>query len=232
MEEHFYLLWPMLLVWLSRRTRDATPVAYLSIAFGLWRVCVAQTGITYGLLSKVVWHARTDLRADALLWGCFLAFLVHAPGTRETLKRHLSAPVVMIAAAAATGCVIRFSMLSSLWFAMLVPVVLVGTMLHPNSLAGRFLEMPPMRFVGKISYSLYLWQQLFFAPAWEHQVSPFRNWPTNLALVFACATLSYYVIDKPCMAYGRRLAARARRPRSGSPGLFEDAHYSSHRPGG
>ena len=42
-EEHFYLLWPALLVWLCRKDRTGRPVAYLSIFFGLWRVlCRAE----------------------------------------------------------------------------------------------------------------------------------------------------------------------------------------------
>jgi len=52
-EEHFYLLWPAVLVWLIARDFGARPVAYLSIFFGLWRVFDAQTGATSHLLPAV-----------------------------------------------------------------------------------------------------------------------------------------------------------------------------------
>jgi len=36
------------------------------------------------------------------------------------------------------------------------------TVTDPGSLLGRFLELAPLRFIGRLSYSLYLWQQLYF----------------------------------------------------------------------
>ena len=208
-EEHFYLLWPAVLVWIVSRGFGARPVAYLSIFFGLWRVIDAQTGATSLLLPGVSGHFRTDLRADALLWGCFVAFLVAAPDTREQLRKHLSAPVVAIAAVAAVACVVYFSMLTTLWFAMLVPVVLAGTMLHPEWRFCRLLELAPVRFVGRISYSLYLWQQLFLTPGWLPKIGVLQHWPWNLLATFAAATASYFLIEKPCIRFGRLAADRA-----------------------
>ena len=206
-EEHFYLLWPALLVWLTRKDRTGRPVAYLSIFFGLWRVTVEQTGLTTRVLDGVNKHFRTDLRADALLWGCFVAFLIATPESRERVRRYLSGPVVAVAALAAVACVVIYSMLSSLWFAMLVPVVLTGTMLHPEWLFCRVLEIAPMRLLGRLSYSLYLWQELFLVPGWEHRYGFFQHWPWNLAAALAAAAASYFLIEKPCMEFGRQVAA-------------------------
>src|SRR5580698_3072053 len=165
-EEHFYLLWPALLIWFCRKDMTGRPVAYLSIFFGLWRVFVEQTGLTSKVLAGVNTHFRTDLRADALMWGCFVAFLIATPESREQMRRYLSAPVVAAAVVAAVVCVVMYSMWTTLWFAMLVPVVLTGTMLHPEWAFCRILELPPIRFLGRISYSLYLWQGLFLVPGW------------------------------------------------------------------
>jgi peptidoglycan/LPS O-acetylase OafA/YrhL len=199
-EEHFYLLWPALLVWLTRKDMTGRPVAYLSIFFGLWRVTVEQTGLTTRMLADVNKHFRTDLRADALLWGCFVAFLIATPESRERVRRYLSAPAVAVAALAAVVCVVIYSMLSSLWFAMLVPVVLTGTMLHPEWKFCRMLDLAPVRFLGRLSYSLYLWQELFLVPGWfPHKLGILQHWPWNLPAALVAATASYFLIEKPCM---------------------------------
>jgi peptidoglycan/LPS O-acetylase OafA/YrhL len=215
-EEHFYLLWPALLVWLCHKDRSGRPVAYLAIFFGLWRVFVAQSGVTSKVLAGVNEHFRTDLRADALLWGCFVAFLIATPESRERVRKYLSAPVVAVAALAAVVCVVMYSMLTTLWFAMLVPVVLTGTMLHPEWGFCRILELAPIRLLGRLSYSLYLWQGLFLVPGWmpgaPRVIGGLQHWPWNLAAALVVAAASYRLIEKPCMEFGRQVAAEVPLP--------------------
>jgi peptidoglycan/LPS O-acetylase OafA/YrhL len=203
-EEHFYLLWPAVLVWLCRKKAEARPVAYISVAFGLWRVIDHQNGVTAHLLAGVNEHFRTDLRADALLWGCFVAFQVAA--SPEKLRKHLNAPVVSLCAVATVLFTIFYSMLATLWIAMLIPVVIAGTMLHPEWRFCRVLETAPMRFLGRISYSLYLWQGLFLAPGWLPRIAIAPPAPWNLLAAVAVATASYFLVEKPCMKFGRRVA--------------------------
>ena len=202
-EEHFYLLWPAALVWLVARNARAQAVACLSIFFGLWRIVDAQTGATARWLGQVSPHFRSDLRADALLWGCFVAFLLAPEGATEKVRKTLSAPVTAFLAAAALGCVILYSLLSGLWLAMLIPIVIAGTMLHPEWAFCRVLELAPVRFLGRISYSLYLWQELFLTPGWTLRLGLPQQWPWNLLATFAAATASYYLIEKPCIRLGR-----------------------------
>jgi peptidoglycan/LPS O-acetylase OafA/YrhL len=210
-EEHFYFFWPAVLIWLTTRDLSGRAVAYLSIFFGLWRVFDAESGATANLLAGVNTHFRTDLRADALLWGCFVAFLLAGTGATERMRKHLNRPVIAIATVAALACVLFYSMLTTLWFAMLVPVVLAGTTLHPEWRVCRMLELSPIRFVGRISYSLYLWQGLFLLPGWLPRISVLQQWPWNLAATFAAACASYFLIERPCMQFGRVAAQRAGR---------------------
>ena len=115
-EEHFYLLWPGLLV-LSGTKRGRMIAAWVAIGVGLWRVVNAQNNF----LPKLLPHFRTDLRLDALLWGCVAAFLLDNAAEREAVYRRLNGwvwTIVLVAAA----CSIRFySLLTGLWLAMLVP---------------------------------------------------------------------------------------------------------------
>jgi peptidoglycan/LPS O-acetylase OafA/YrhL len=75
---------------------------------------------------------------------------------------------------------------------------------------GRILESSVLRWVGRISYSLYLWQQVFFA--WDAERAPalgvLQTWPLNLACALLLAAASHYFLEKPVIALGRRLVSR------------------------
>jgi peptidoglycan/LPS O-acetylase OafA/YrhL len=203
-EEHFYLLWPGLLV-LSGTKRGRMIAAWVAIGVGLWRVVNAQNNF----LPKLLPHFRTDLRLDALLWGCVAAFLLDNAAEREAVYRRLNGwvwTIVLVAAA----CSIRFySLLTGLWLAMLVPVLLAGTAIHPHWILSRMMEWKPLRWIGRISYSLYLWQQVFLAPGWI-QPRAWQRWPWNVLEAVAVAALSYYILERPLLRVGRRLANQVR----------------------
>jgi len=62
-----------------------------------------------------------------------------------------------------------------------------------------------MRWVGRVSYSIYLWQQLFLVPNTEQRpLHVLQAFPFNLIAVFACATLSYYLLERRMIGLGHR----------------------------
>ena len=206
-EEHFYLLWPALLTFVAIR-KGPRFVAYLAIGAGLWRIADVENHITTNLFGDLPPHFRTDLRLDALLWGCFAAFLLHDTATKEWLRERAGKAWFAGLATAALACIILYSYLAGLWLPMLLPMLLVLTLLHPDWAVSRFLDLAPVRFVGRISYSLYLWQQLFLVPGWMPGGSAATQFPLNLGLSFGAAVLSYFIVEQPCIALGRRLTQR------------------------
>jgi peptidoglycan/LPS O-acetylase OafA/YrhL len=71
-----------------------------------------------------------------------------------------------------------------------------------NDRTGRLLNWRPVAFVGVLSYSLYLWQQIFLdrhTDAWR------ATFPQNLLFSVAAALLSYLLLEKPLMKLRRRL---------------------------
>jgi peptidoglycan/LPS O-acetylase OafA/YrhL len=94
--------------------------------------------------------------------------------------------------------------------AVLMALLPAATVAKPGSWAGRFLELPLLAWVGRMSYSLYIWQQLFLPP---RAVAMWQRTPWNLAVLFLCAAASYYVVERPAMALGRR-SIRGRMSRS------------------
>jgi peptidoglycan/LPS O-acetylase OafA/YrhL len=63
--------------------------------------------------------------------------------------------------------------------------------------------------VGVISYSLYLWQQLFLC---RYHASWFTTFPLNIVLAFAAATASYHLVEQPFLRLRERLEAKMRKP--------------------
>jgi peptidoglycan/LPS O-acetylase OafA/YrhL len=70
---------------------------------------------------------------------------------------------------------------------------------------GKVLNSKPMVFLGVMSYSIYLWQQLFVNPKSSAIISRF---PLNLMLLGAASLASYYVIERPSLRIRQRLETR------------------------
>jgi peptidoglycan/LPS O-acetylase OafA/YrhL len=211
-EEHFYLLWPGLLVVCGPR-RGRWVVVLLALAVGAWRELDAR-------FQWLSWLGpggmRTDTRIDTLLWGCWMALLLEIPATRARLGRWLRPGVWLALVVALLACYRYHPPLESFWQSLLIPFLLVGTVLHPDGPAGRFLEWAPLRWLGRMSYSLYLWQQVFLLGSWR-AIRPFplgrlQELPLNLLGTFACAALSYYCVERPMIRLGKRLIESWDRP--------------------
>ena len=56
------------------------------------------------------------------------------------------------------------------------------------------LNWGPVAWVGRLSYSLYIWQQLF---CWDSPLGWAGRFPQNLVITFAMASLSYYFVEQP-----------------------------------
>jgi peptidoglycan/LPS O-acetylase OafA/YrhL len=209
MEEHFYLLFPPLLA-LAGVRRTMWIAAILAVAVAAWRQLDGTMGLTIEHLPPV-WQ-RTDGACDGLLWGCVAAILFHRAAAPEWFRRRLT-PIVFIAMLGAfvAATIVRpesvgMRLALTTLRALLVAPMLLATLCHPRSLAGRALELRPMRWVGRMSYSLYLWQQLFLAHSgtWTPLLAWAQRWPINLACAFAAAGASYYLIERPFIREGYR----------------------------
>jgi peptidoglycan/LPS O-acetylase OafA/YrhL len=87
-----------------------------------------------------------------------------------------------------------------------VALILDRSVRHPNTLAGRVLNSSPFVFVGKLSYSLYLWQQLFLNRRSDEFVHSF---PINILLVIGVSLASYYFLERPFFRLRSRYGSKA-----------------------
>jgi peptidoglycan/LPS O-acetylase OafA/YrhL len=208
-EEHFYLFFPALLVLLRPRWAFwVLPV--LAVGCAGWRSFDNRVKLLTDLLPGRTPYFRTDFRLDFLLFGCWAAYFLH--GARSRWLRGWVGEVVGWAAIAG----VTASFLGYLRFtaaqAFLIPWMLVGTTLNPRGVLGRVLELPPLRYLGRLSYSLYLWQQLFFVKYPGNRtpdLAAVQTWPWNLLVLLAVAAASYHLVEKPLVRLGHRLARPA-----------------------
>ncbi len=206
-EEHFYLLLPMLL--LVVRPKRAGKVAFLlAMMVFAWRVIEERFHLLADILPQANLTSRTDIRMDALLWGC-LAAIYFSDIRRLVAQVHFSQ--LWVVPAAIVVIAQKFHPPGqTLLDAVLLPLLIVSTVVQPLSLVGRILDWGPMRWIGTISFSLYLWQELFF-PELKTELARggfrfFQQPPWNLLAVLVCACLSRYLIEIPMTRLGHRLS--------------------------
>ena len=205
-EEHFYLLLPFLLV--IARKRLLPVLAALSAIFFVWPPIAHKLGLTATELAQ----QRTDLALRDLLVPALLAVLMTREKFRTWMTRITRHGVLLcgVIAAILVSELLLGSHLTSVVTCIGFPMMVLSTMLHPEQLVGCLLETKPFRFFGCISYSIYLWQQLFLLRMREDSALHFlQNGPWNLIATLICALLSYYLIERPMIRIGHRLAPPA-----------------------
>jgi peptidoglycan/LPS O-acetylase OafA/YrhL len=200
-EEHFYLILPGLLFFIKKRRAET--LFALGLVSLLWRFYLEAHGhLSYE--AKV----RTDTTICLLFFPAAISVLLQDERLRILGRKFLHCYWVLPAALLFLPTHSPVHMLRGL----VAPLIVLSTMFHPGTLIGKFLESAPLRFVGRISYSLYLWQMIFLTAASVPEVHPF-GWLHRSLLVWPClfltAIASHYFIERPLMRWGHRLAPSA-----------------------
>ena len=201
-EEHFYLLLPGLVLFVPKRWRLPSLIA-LALSIEIWRAYRQQSRAWLFLFQ------HTDTRLDALLIPAICAILMTEPWWHRVLAsiaKFWPCAVVLLVYLITTDRVPTVTRLAEVY---LIPMALLGTVLYPAGIASRFLELAPLRWIGRLSYSLYLWQQMFFSGHFYKPLGIWQSFPLCWLLLFACAAGSYYLVERPMMKLGHRLAPPA-----------------------
>ena len=122
-------------------------------------------------------------------------------GQNSEVKRIVIGLVIMaVARLIMTSSAIPFALINSIEAVGLI--VLIQVAIESKSWIVGVLAWRPMVLLGGISYSLYLWQQLFlgrFGQSWWQQL------PQGLLFALLCAVLSYWLLERPFFALRDRL---------------------------
>ena len=202
-EEQFYLLWPVLLLWVWKRRSPLRAVGWIILGLWCWRILLV-------VVFHVSWdyaYNAFDTRADALMIGCWLALAVFRPkGLRSILwwlsnKWLVLIPVVALVGINALDVHGKIgSSLQVLEFTIdpvLIAILLLQWM-YWGSLGWSFLEHPAIKFIARISYSLYLYHQVAHVLLPDYLVHVHHGRNAIIAITFLLmATGSYYGIERP-----------------------------------
>ena len=187
-EEQFYLLWPLSLSILGPRrcTRGLFVLVCVVPVLRLASVALAPA------LNFVIW-------SDALATGCLLAMLRDRLAANEGYRRLLASRWFFLVPAVAVAAVYTPStkvywLISETIMNTAIAITIDWAMRNAEGRVGRILNFPAISFLGVLSYSLYLWQQMFLD---RNSNSIYCQFPLNLILALVFAMGSYLLIEAP-----------------------------------
>lgn len=206
LEEQFYWFWPPLLLFVLRRHADRVLPALILV------IPLVRTA-SYFLAPELRGQLQMMLHtgADSIFVGAYAA--IHQARIREWFATSPHSGRMANAA-----CVAFFLLTPGLTLALggywtatygttvsgiLVTAIIMAVITLPDFWLSRFLRLAPVMYLGTLSYSVYLWQQLFL-----YNGSPFAlDFPLSLLQVLLAAILSYYLIERPVMRFRDRKRA-------------------------
>ena len=210
-EEQFYLLWPAALI-LAGKRRGLYVAALLIVLLPFWRLAVWQF-----FPSAVEIGVTFETAADALATGCVLAGAYVWLKQRSYYNRILSSrffvlvPLIVLAANALHDRPRLYFFFGFTIMNVGIAACIDWCVTNHSGRVGRFLNSTPLVFVGVISYSIYLWQQIFLN---RYSDSFLCKFPVNILMVAGAAMISYYLVEKPSLRLRQLLEMKLFRPRN------------------
>lgn len=216
MEEQFYLIWPFVM----KKVHSHKKLIRICIAIMLLMPLVRVAA--YFLLPQ----ARGQINAmiftscDTLLIGSAAA-LIEKTRFKEKFIRILSDPRVVALSIVAIFIISpflqnRFGGTYKLTIGITITNVGILSLLlwsiYKENAWFRFLNLKPIMVIGVLSYSIYIWQQLFFFGEVEWLYLTFGDYkfylnqfPQNIFLIALVSSASYYLYERRFLKLKDRL---------------------------
>ena len=186
-EEQFYLVWPLVVLWVGRRHLVRTCLAIIAIVL-VGRIALATLGASWVQL-----YVLTPTRLDSLAVGACIALIARLPHGLDRLIRWSTPGIVLFGGislllmfykpllAFARGVPVASVNSSTLpwdlqvqtirftFYALLFGALLVATLAaSAGSPLSRFFRSGPMRMFGRYSYAIYMIHVPLHALAEQH----------------------------------------------------------------
>ncbi len=204
-EEQFYLLMPVALFFLLRKTRSMKVIAGVFFAAAL--ASTIEMAVIFhvgGNVDRV--YYGTDTRAAELLMGVVLAIVLHRRPLRDGPLTRTALPVAgVVTMAISLWAFINVPLTSSVvWqggmFAFtFVSITLITSVVNGRGPVARFLSWEPLPSFGRIIYGVYLFHWPIFLWLTEDRTG-LSQWPLfilRLAVTLVLAIASYHLIEMP-----------------------------------
>lgn len=205
LEEQFYLCWPIVFSLLPLKRAFQFSIA-TTVLIVVWRGLAIYFGLfNYG---TGIYFMRPYFRFDSIMIGACIAFaLAQYPGLFTRARSFCGrTPAALIWSALFLWSFFGEAISKPLFLTLqmiLIAFLLLQLVVAERGWSVRLFSNRALCYVGKISYSLYLWQQLFVVtknPNW----GMIRQFPWNILAVLSLALFSYYVIERPVLKLKKR----------------------------
>jgi len=201
-EEHFYLLWPPILILMLRKRMALKQILLILFAFFIGLEILNNHMMFESRFSSEFFVERwTSSAAVFLLAGCIGGILIH---TKEWERWGGSFGLrALLALLFLSGFFVDF------WFSGSYIIVrdmrIVGILAailwivsNQDSILVRLLEWKPLRYIGQVSYGIYIWQGFYLATGPYRAVG--QEWPLfnpwlGVLLLSITVPLSYHIFE-------------------------------------
>jgi peptidoglycan/LPS O-acetylase OafA/YrhL len=220
-EEQFYVIWPLVVLGVMHVTRSLRALFALccaaAIASAIWMHHVYDGGLNTNRA-----YLGTDTRSQCLFIGCALAVglvLVtqrrHEAGrlAKGELWRPESSTGLMLCGVmgvlGAVGAIALWVLTTStstfpysggfFLIGLSVASVILAAIAAPHSIVPRLLSLSPVRYVGRISYGLYIWHWPIFIwlDAARTGLYGYELFAVRVAVTFAVSVVSFHLVERP-----------------------------------
>ncbi len=218
-EEQFYIVWPLVVLLLVRRRRTLWPLFWVSVVGAV--ASAAEMAILYrpGHDPTRVYFG-TDTHAESLLIGAALAVgmvLWRQRRVSDVETRTTSLVRTATGRTAALGLgIVGIGVSAWAWSqlsyndpfvfrggivvaGLAVAGVIASAVLHPTGPVASVLSLSPLRFVGRISYGMYLWHWPleFLIDSARTGLYGYELDGVRLMATLAISIASYYLLEQP-----------------------------------
>ena len=213
-EEHFYLLFPVCFLALRQSLSlrgQATVLAICCALALLWRII-----LVYGFdVSEPRIAYATDTRADSILLGCIMALVANPVMDQASVwRKRVDLALVPVAVLglyfswAIRDPHFHETLRYTIQGLVLFPLFTVAIRYH-DRFPFRFLNWRPIRFLGVLSYSLYLIHLNILE--WVHwtKIGRVPGAVVSLLISVVLAFLVHKLVELPCARLRKRLSQLA-----------------------
>jgi peptidoglycan/LPS O-acetylase OafA/YrhL len=225
-EEQFYLVWPLVVIIILRLTRSVRALFAVSAIGAL--ASAATMALLYSVANQNRVYYGTDTRAQSLLIGAALACAFLSAGGPDSLRALSPArdgdstpPAVLRRSSTKRAVFVCIGVVGALgtgalWLsvkftdafafrggffvaALATAAVLASVVRVPASFLASALSQPVLRYLGRISYGMYLWHfPLFIVVDHAHTgLTAIPLFALRTAVTVSFASLSFYAIERP-----------------------------------
>ncbi len=213
-EEQFYLLFPFVL--------KKSLKFYIKLS--LFLICISPV-VTY------FFYHQQYIHSDSIRDIVKIAYMILAQGLVSILMGSLGA-ILLFKFKVNTHFQIKFlslfqavaivmfwyfdkngSLISEILRDVLITTFLISTICFSNSVFYKLLNTSILKTIGVLSYSIYIWQQLFvYNQPWGHTFKYANSLWLNLPILFIVGYLSYHYFEKPFLKFKTKFSSIKPKP--------------------